>query len=122
MTVQKIDTSVFDQKIAKVLEKIGVLVENEAIVRCPVDTGNMRSKITHKVEGDSVRIGTVGVPYAKFIEYGTDRIEVGTPEAPRTSWPALEERGGSGQTMPFLRPAVFFAEPNIVKLFKEEFH
>ena len=123
--IDRIDATKFEQKKALVLEKIGALIEGKAILRAPVLTGNMRAKITHVVEKDAVRIGTIGVPYAAFVEYGTVAMVNAhgphDPAKPVTDWEALQKRGGYGQTMPFLAPAVFDAEPEIEKLFREVF-
>ena len=56
------------------LEKIGLLAEGYAQMKCPVDTGNLRSSITHEVsEGEkAVYIGT-NVEYAPYVELGTSR-------------------------------------------------
>jgi len=125
--IDRIDATKFEQKKALVLDKIGVLVEGKAILRAPVLTGNMRAKITHVVDAskNEVRIGTIGVPYAFFVEHGTVAMVNAhgphDPAKPVTDWEALRKRGGYGQTMPFLTPAVFDAEPEIEKLFREVF-
>lgn len=123
--IDRIDTKVFDAKKLKLLEGIGYLIEWHAIRRCPVLTGNMRSKITHAVEEDAVRIGTVGVPYAAYVEYGTVTMIAAhgphDPNNPVTDWEALRKRGAVGQTMPFLAPAVFTAQPKIDELMRATF-
>lgn len=50
------------------LEASAQLVEGEAILRCPVDTGNLRSSITHIVNDDNAVVGT-NVEYAPYPEY-----------------------------------------------------
>lgn len=59
-----------------------------------------------------------------YVEYGTIQMEkahgLHSVEHPVTSWKALRERGGSGQTMPFLRPAVFHNKDRILEKIKEE--
>lgn len=54
------------------LEEIGQAAEKYAIVKTPVDTGNLRNSITHTVQDDAVFIGTNN-NYAPYIEYGTGR-------------------------------------------------
>ena len=58
--------------IERALEAIGLYVEGEAKLRCPVDTGNLRNSYDHKINVDdkSVAIGT-NVEYAVFVEKGT---------------------------------------------------
>lgn len=62
--------------VGAALEEIGLLAENYAAGRCPVDTGNLRGSIAHEVDaGDSaVYIGT-NVEYAPYVELGTSRQE-----------------------------------------------
>ena len=56
----------------RALEAIGVFVDGEAVLRCPVDTGNLRSSINHRVnkKEKSVSIGTP-VEYGPYVEKGT---------------------------------------------------
>lgn len=63
-----------DSAIGAALEEIGLLAENYAAKRCPVDTGNLRGSITYEVDaGDNaVYIGT-NVEYAPYVELGTSR-------------------------------------------------
>lgn len=125
--IDHIDETAFEKKKADLLDKIGVLIEGKAILRAPVRTGNLRAKITHVVDAskNEVHIGTVGVPYAFFVEHGTVVMVAAhgphNPLVPVTDWEALRKRGGFGQTMPFLWPAVFESEPEIQKLFAEVF-
>ena len=54
------------------MKKAALLVEGRAKVRAPVDTGRLRSSITHRVK-ERPLVGTVGskVHYAPHVEYGT---------------------------------------------------
>lgn len=52
------------------LEAIGFAAEGHAKDNTPVDTGLLRNKMTHVVQGDSVYIGT-NVEYAPYVELGT---------------------------------------------------
>lgn len=63
-----------ESAIGAALEEIGLLAENYAAKKCPVDTGNLRASITHEVDaGDNaVYIGT-NVEYAPYVELGTSR-------------------------------------------------
>lgn len=63
-----------DSAIGAALEEIGLLAENYATKKCPVDTGNLRGSITYEVDaGDNaVYIGT-NVEYAPHVELGTSR-------------------------------------------------
>lgn len=57
----------------KALEMCGLQAEGYAKRLCPVDTGRLRSSITHQVEGDTAYIGT-NVEYAAYVEYGTSKM------------------------------------------------
>lgn len=65
-----------DSAIGVALEEIGLLAENYAAMKCPVDTGNLRGSIAHAVDagGKAVYIGT-NVEYAPYVELGTSRQE-----------------------------------------------
>lgn len=67
------------------LEKIGFLVEAEAKLRTPVDTGTLRRSITSRTEEESVTIGT-NIEYASHVEKGTSNQK---PQPYLT--PAVEE-------------------------------
>ncbi len=83
------------QRILDKLELVGAHVEGEAKTRCPVDTGNLRQSITHKVNDAeaSVRIGT-NVEYAAHVEFGTIKMN----------------------TQPYLRPALLENKQAIGKI------
>lgn len=78
MTVNEDNTEEASQGIQRAmdraLEEIGLAAEGYAKRACPVDTGNLRSSITHAVEfgEDAVYVGT-NVEYAPYVEMGTRR-------------------------------------------------
>ena len=56
------------------LTAAALIVEGDATLRAPVDTGNLRSSITHKVVSDEeARVGT-NVDYAPWVEGGTSKM------------------------------------------------
>lgn len=61
-----------DGAIARALEVIGLVAEGYAKRLCPVDTGRLRSSISHARDEDSAYIGT-NVEYAPYVEFGTSR-------------------------------------------------
>lgn len=67
-------TEGIESAIAVALEEIGLLAENYAAKKCPVDTGNLRGSITHEIDtsDNAVYIGT-NVEYAPYVELGTSR-------------------------------------------------
>ena len=118
----KIEHSKLDQKIQMALEQVGVMLEETARMRCPKETGRLAESIYHKVEGNRVTIGTKGVPYAAFVEFGTSSMVSAhgphDPTGPVTSWEAKTKRGDiSLSTMPFLRTAAFEKDAEIKKIF-----
>jgi HK97 gp10 family phage protein len=66
-----------DSAMGKALTKRAISTVRHAKRMCPVDTGRLRSSITHEVGGDAegmvARVGT-NVEYAKYLEYGTSRM------------------------------------------------
>lgn len=68
-----------EKAVLTALTEIGLLVEGDAKMKAPVDTGNLRNSITNQVErGErAVYIGTP-VEYAPYVEYGH---RVGTSNA-----------------------------------------
>lgn len=66
-----------DGPVAAELVKLAVRVESRAKTLCPVDTGRLRSSITHAVTGGqgglACRVGS-NVHYAPWVELGTRRM------------------------------------------------
>lgn len=99
--------------VVRALEKCGLVAEGyakENITRNKsVDTGNLRSSITHQVDNDesTVYIGT-NVEYAPYVELGTGKYaEGGRP----TPWGYQDNNGNwhwtaGNPAKPFLKPAV----------------
>lgn len=54
------------------LEEVGQAAEKYAILKTPVDTGNLRNSITHAVHDYTAFIGS-NVHYAAYVEFGTGR-------------------------------------------------
>lgn len=65
-----------DRALVAALEETGLVAEGYAKRACPVDTGRLRSSITHIVDEGTrhVIIGT-NVEYAPYVELGTRRHE-----------------------------------------------
>ena len=57
-------------RLRRMNEAAGFVVENEAKRLAPVDTGRLRSSITHEADEDGVVVGT-NVKYAVYQELGT---------------------------------------------------
>jgi HK97 gp10 family phage protein len=83
-------------------QKVLLYAEGQAKKDCPVDTGRLRSSITHgitDIKGDVI-IGQVGtnVEYAEHVEFGTSKM----------------------QAQPYLRPAVDKALNKAPAIFEAE--
>lgn len=109
----------------KALIAIGIFVEGEAKVRCPVDSGNLRDSIDHYVnEGQkSVFVGT-NVEYAPYVEFGTGKYAQ-DGNGRKTPWAFQDENGNwiwtSGQRpQPYLTPAFEENKKRIQKLATEQ--
>lgn len=61
-----------DKAVAAALEEMGLACEGYAKLACPVDTGRLRSSITHmtKPSDGAVYVGT-NVEYGPYVELGT---------------------------------------------------
>jgi hypothetical protein len=122
-----VDDSVFEQKKQAVLDEWGNILKQEMIIRCPIEYGPMVASIEKEIKQDEVAIGTHGIPYASFVEYGTYSMinahGAHLPENPVTTWEALRKRNevGTGQTMPFARSASFFTEEERLGVLKHAF-
>lgn len=62
-------------EVGQFLEKKGAKAEQIAQDLVPVDSGALKSSLTHKLvkegEGLAVLVGSKGVPYALYVELGT---------------------------------------------------
>lgn len=76
---------------------------------CPVDTGRLRASIKFRIEKGRLILGAY-TDYASYVEFGTPMMVKAhgphDPKSPVKSWKALKKRGGMGQMMPFIRPAI----------------
>lgn len=99
----------FRDATIRALEKCGITAEGYAVRLVPVDTGNLRNSITHKVDDDepSVYVGTNN-EYAAYVELGTGKHYQGGRKEP---WVYQDAKGNWHMThgqraQPFLKPAV----------------
>lgn len=111
--------------IEEALETACMLVEREARINAPKETGELRRSITSKVEGFT---GTVFSPleYAPYVEYGTGLFSQhpagGRKDVP---WLYRDERTGeyfytSGQhPQPYMMPALNDNREEIIRIIRE---
>ena len=111
------------EAIKKALTKSALLVEADAKINCPVDTGLLRSSITHNVYNDYAEVGT-NYSYAPYIEHGTGLFaEAGNGR--QTPWSYQDADGQwyttiGQQPQPFLRPALDANKQKIEQIFQDE--
>ena len=103
--------------LAQFLNYVRFRLEAEITRVCPVDTGNLRLHIKVKLTPEGL---IIEMPeYGLYVEYGTPKMIAAhgehDPDNPVTSWKALKDRGGSGQTMPFIRNTLYHKLPQILK-------
>lgn len=99
----------FHDAVLRALERCGSQAEGYAKDLAPVDTGNLRNSISHKVDESepAVYIGS-NVTYAPYVELATGiYAEGGRP----TPWVYQDEKGNwhwtrGNPAQPFLAPAV----------------
>ena len=99
----------FHDAVLRALERCGEQAEGYAKDLAPVDTGNLRNSISHKVDDGepAVYIGS-NTSYAAYVELGTGKYaEGGRP----TPWVYQDDNGNwhwtaGNPAQPFLAPAV----------------
>ena len=99
----------FHDAVLRALERCGEQAEGYAKDLAPVDTGNLRNSISHRVDEDELAayIGS-NTSYAAYVELGTGKYtEGGRP----TPWVYQDDEGKwhwtrGNPAQPFLAPAV----------------
>lgn len=107
----------------RALEKCGIAAEGFAKKAVPVDTGNLRNSISHKVDEKEkvVYIGT-NSEYGAYVELGTGKHYKGGRQDP---WVYQDEDGRwhhtNGQrAQPYLKPAVADHKQTYKNIIKDE--
>lgn len=101
--------SEFEAAYLRALERCGMQGEGYAKDLCPVDTGNLRNSINHRVDSEepAAYIGTNN-EYAAYVELGTGKYYPGGRQDP---WVYQDDKGQWHMThgqraQPYLKPAV----------------
>lgn len=101
--------SEFEAAYLRALERCGMQGEGYAKDLCPVDTGNLRNSINHRVNSGepAAYIGTNN-EYAAYVELGTGKYYPGGRQDP---WVYQDDKGQWHMThgqraQPYLKPAV----------------
>lgn len=97
------------QAVERGLETCGLVAEGYAKKLAPVDTGNLRNSISHRVDPEepAVYIGS-NTSYAPYVELATGIYAEGGRDTP---WVYQDEKGNwhwtrGNKAQPFLKPAV----------------
>lgn len=111
----------FESACKRALERCGMQAEGYAKDLVPVDTGNLRNSITHKVAEDEVYIGTNN-EYAAYVELGTGKYTQGGRPDP---WVYQDDNGNWHHThgqraQPYLKPAVADHKQTYRNIIKDE--
>lgn len=117
--LDNIASNVLPDTIKKALEQSCLIVEGDAKVRCPVDSGQLRQSINHKVEDKTGWIST-NVEYAPYVEIGTG-IYSSEGGGRQTPWVYQDAKGqwhrtSGGKPHPFMKPAL---EQNVSKILNQ---
>ena len=109
--------------VSKALNRACLVVENEAKRLCPVDTGDLRSSITHEVHNDVGIVGT-NKEYAPYVEFGTGIFAV-EGNGRDTAWSYQDDKGEWHTTVgqkpqPFLETAIQTKRKLVIKVFNDE--
>ena len=105
----------------KALQKACLIVENSAKQNCPVDDGQLRQSISHKVNKTTGEIGS-SVQYAPYVEIGTG-IYSTEGNGRQTPWVYRDAKGEWHTTkgmkaQPFLKPALELNRSKVLECFK----
>jgi HK97 gp10 family phage protein len=111
----------FEAACKRALERCGMQAEGYAKDLTPVDTGNLRNSITHKVVENEVYIGTNN-EYAAYVELGTGKYAEGGRKDP---WVYQDDEGRWHHTdgqraQPYLKPAVADHKQTYRNIIKDE--
>ena len=119
-------TDKIEDNAENALKKSCALLEREAKIKAPKDTGTLRNSITSRIvrDGDEIA-GEVYTPleYAPYIEYGTGLFAEGGGRTD-VPWVYQDDKGDwhstSGQKpRPYMRPAFDENREEIVRILSE---
>lgn len=116
----------FDEGCLRALERCGEQGEGYAKDLCPVDTGALRTSISHKVveSEPAAYIGT-NAEHGGYVELGTGHYSTTGGGTPKTHWAYMGDDGKYhiGKPMkprPYLKPAVANHVGTYRNIFKDE--
>ena len=107
-------TEVLKKKIAKGMMIVGLIIQGEAKRYCPKVTGQLANSIHIDYANETGVSVSAGKKYAPNVEFAAP-----DPYNPKTSWKALQKRGGKNQRIPFLRSAIYLNKSKIENVIKK---
>ena len=107
--LDNISSNVLPDAIRRALEQSCLIVEGDAKTKCPVDSGQLRQSINHKVEDNAGWVST-NVEYAPYVEIGTG-IYSSEGGGRQTPWVYKDAKGewhrtSGSRPQPFMKPAL----------------
>ena len=118
--LDNISSNVLPDAIRRALEQSCLIVEGDAKTKCPVDSGQLRQSINHKVEDNAGWVST-NVEYAPYVELGTGIYS--TEGGRQTPWVYKDAKGewhrtSGSKPQPFMKPALEQNTSKIIDQFK----
>lgn len=116
----------FDAATERALEAVGLYLEGEAKIRCPVDTGLLRNSITHALSGQQAAVtsykadsGSASGEYRGAAPGSQDEaaVYIGT----NVEYARAVEMGIGQKAQPYLYPAIANNTKEAGQIFKEYF-
>lgn len=119
--LDNISSNVLPDAIRRALEQSCLIVEGDAKSKCPVDSGQLRQSINHKVEDNAGWVST-NVEYAPYVELGTG-IYSSEGGGRQTPWVYQDAKGewhrtSGSKPQPFMKPALEQNTSKIIDQFK----
>lgn len=125
-------------KVVKALNLIGTVLRNRMVMEATrqriVDTGALRNSINYRINGNKVTVGSYGVPYARFHEFGAKlppaavramfasmRKRSKTPRPSKGVFQGNPREGGTLRARPFVTPAIQLEQTRIRAILNEVF-
>ena len=101
-----------DRATSRFLHKLGPDIETDAKRFAAVDTGLMRSRIYHEVNGLQLRVGVRNVEYWMTVEFGSGPHVIVPRNKKALYWPGARHpvarvNHPGTPVQPFLRPALY---------------
>jgi HK97 gp10 family phage protein len=116
----------FEEASLRALERCGQQAEGYSKDLAPVNTGNLRNNINHRVDpGEPAAFIGTNVEYAAYVEFGTGAHSSTGGGTPKSHWVYMGDDGQFhiGKPMkprPYLKPAVANHVSTYRNIFKDE--